>query len=113
MENREMNYRSNRDDKVNGITILCALFLALSLLTGPAKAAPLYSIGPLETMEGQVDVFAKGVNNLGQAVGYTADQQGRTHAVLWDDRGIHPLPNLSDAFPNSQAYRINDSGQIV
>jgi probable HAF family extracellular repeat protein len=61
----------------------------------------------------QVNVFAKGINNLGQVVGYTVDRFGNSHAFLWDDEGAHPLPTLSSQRPYAEAYRINDSGQIA
>jgi probable HAF family extracellular repeat protein len=86
---------------------------AAGITSQSASAAQLYSIRPLEMPAGHFDVFAKGINNHGQVVGYTVDAEGRSHAALWDDQGIHPLPTLSPTMPYSEAYRINDSGQIA
>lgn len=80
-----------------------------------AVAAPQYSIKLLDAAPGQTDVYATGINNSGQIVGYTIDGNGASSASLWDgSSGAHsPLPVLSAANPHSEAYRINNNGQIV
>lgn len=83
------------------------------LTAAPTAAAELYSIRPLAPVADQENIFAKGINNLGQVVGYTVDRFGNSHAMLWDDGGAHPLPALSSQRPFAEAYRINDSGQIA
>jgi probable HAF family extracellular repeat protein len=90
--------------------VLCAAIQAAIL---PAYAAEMYSIRPLAAAADQINVFAKGINNLGQVVGYTVDRAGNSHATLWDDEGGHPLATLSLQLPFSEAYRINDAGQIA
>jgi probable HAF family extracellular repeat protein len=104
--------RRNRFDDAIAIAKMVALCMVL-LSAGWASAAQLYSIRPLDMTAGHFDVFAKGINNRGQVVGYTIDAQGNPHAALWDDQGIHPLPSLSASTPYSEAYGINDSGQIA
>jgi probable HAF family extracellular repeat protein len=77
------------------------------------NAADRYSIRPLNVAADQLNVFAQGINNVGQVVGYTIDRLGSAHAVLWDQEGAHSLPSLSSRHLDTKAYRINDSGQIV
>jgi probable HAF family extracellular repeat protein len=78
-----------------------------------ACAGPLYAIRPLEMPDGHYDVFARGINNHGQIVGFTVDAEGQSHATLWDGDGVHLLPTLSTTMPFAEAYRINDAGQIA
>lgn len=85
-----------------------ATALALPAL---ALAAPSYTIAPLPS-PGAQDVYVKGMNNAGQIVGYTVDDNG-SHAALWDAAGIHYLDGVSSAFSNSQANAINNNGEIV
>jgi probable HAF family extracellular repeat protein len=73
----------------------------------------MYSIRALDALPDQVNVFARGINNLGQIVGYTVDRFGNSHAMLWDNEGAHPLPTHSTQRPFAEAYRVNDSGQIA
>jgi len=93
--------------------MLAAAFAAcVSSLSGSvAVAAPQYTIAPLDS-GGSPDVYVKGINNHGQIVGYTVDGGGASHATLWDSTGPHELPYLSDNH-SSEAYRINDAGQIA
>jgi probable HAF family extracellular repeat protein len=90
--------------------VLCAIIVAAA---APSYAADRYLIRPLATVADQVDVFAKGINNLGQVVGYTVDQSGQSHATLWEGESATALPALSSQNPYSEAYRINDAGQIA
>jgi probable HAF family extracellular repeat protein len=87
--------------------------VAIHLTAAFGVAAEMYSIRPLASAADQVNVYAKGINNLGQVVGYTVDRAGNSHATLWDDEGAHPLPTLSPDRPFAEAYRINDAGQIA
>jgi probable HAF family extracellular repeat protein len=74
-------------------------------------AAPQYVISPLDSSASS-DIYVSGINNHGVAVGYIVDGAGVSHAMKWDDTGRHELPYLSST-QASQAYRINDAGQIV
>ena len=95
------------------LTCNLVCYAAILLTATSTDAAELYSIRPLELVAEQVNVFAKGINNLGQVVGYTVDRFGNSQAMLWDEEGAHPLPTLSSQRPFAEAYRINDSGQIA
>jgi probable HAF family extracellular repeat protein len=95
------------------IAICTSLGLAIVGAGPTVCAAPLYSIRPLEVPAGHHDVFARGINNHGQIVGFTVDVEGYSHAVRWDENGVHPLPTLSATLPVAEAYRINDAGQIA
>jgi probable HAF family extracellular repeat protein len=53
---------------------------------------------------------ALGVNNLGQAVGYSYLPDGTRHAFLWSKR---TLIDLGSCGGNSAAVAINDAGTIV
>jgi probable HAF family extracellular repeat protein len=79
----------------------------------PSHAEDRYAIRPLAAVADQVDVFAKGINNLGQVVGFTVDGHGQSHATLWEGEMAIPLPALSSQNPYSEAYRINEDGQIA
>ena len=95
------------------LTCNLVCYAAILLTATSTDAAELYSIRPLELVAEQVNVFAKGINNLGQVVGYTVDRFGNSQAMLWDEENAHPLPTLSSQRPFAEAYRINDSGQIA
>jgi probable HAF family extracellular repeat protein len=57
------------------------------------------------------DGVAFGINNQGQAVGYSGNCSTSNHAILWDNDTATPLPNLGN--PYAVAYAINSHGQIV
>src|SRR4051794_31056844 len=80
--------------------------LAGVALAGSAIAAQTYSIKPLDMAPGQTDVYANGINNLGQAVGYTTDADGVNHAAMWNvaNGAFTALNNLSTINPISEAY---------
>jgi probable HAF family extracellular repeat protein len=92
---------------------ICSICAAICIAASSVDAAELYSIRPLESAPDQVNVFAKGINNLGQVVGYTVDRAGNSRATLWTNEGAQPLPPLSLQTPYGEAYRINDAGQIA
>ena len=85
-----------------------------ALATTSASAATMYNIRVLDAAPNQVDVYASGVNNAGQVVGYTVDANDVSTATLWNADGTRtPLPVLAAANPHAEAYRINNNGQIV
>lgn len=94
---------------------ICGAALGATLSLGAVASAQQYKVTPLQSPAGSTDVFATGINNAGQMVGYTVDSNGRSHAALWDASGNHtPLPELVNANgQRSEAYRINNNGQIV
>jgi probable HAF family extracellular repeat protein len=55
------------------------------------------------------DGLAHGINDRGQAVGYSGNCS-EAHAVVWKDKTVFPL---KDYGVFSSAYAINNSGQIV
>ena len=65
----------------------------------------------LPTIAGDPDGVAYGINNQGQAVGYSGTCIAVNHAVLWDNDTATNLPNLGN--PYAVAYAINSHGQIV
>ncbi len=84
---------------------------AVACVSSAAVAASQYTITALDS-SGASDVYVKGINNAGQAVGWTVDDNG-SHAALWDSTGVHYLDGVNSAFTNSKAYRINNNGEIV
>src|SRR4051794_38687797 len=79
-----------------------------------ASAVPSYNITPLQMPVGTTDVYATGVNNAGQIVGHIADADGISHAALWSNTGAFTaLPEFNVDGTFSEAYRINNAGQIV
>jgi probable HAF family extracellular repeat protein len=67
---------------------------------------------PLPTVGSDPDGVAFGINDQGQAVGYSGTCTAAIHAVLWESGTAFPLPDLGIARSNI-AYGINDQGQIV
>ncbi|HXB21022.1 MAG TPA: hypothetical protein VNV88_06565 [Candidatus Solibacter sp.] len=67
---------------------------------------------PLPTVGGDPDGVAFGINDRGQAVGYSGTCTRALHAVLWENGTAFPLPGLGIARSNI-AYAISDRGQIV
>jgi probable HAF family extracellular repeat protein len=71
---------------------------------GQAKPLPLVGTDP--------DGVAFGINDQGQAVGYSGTCISAHHAVLWENDTASPLPDFGIARSNI-AYAINNLGQIV
>ena len=65
----------------------------------------------LPTVGSDPDGVAFGINNQGQAVGYSGTCTAANYAVLWENGTATPLPDLGD--PGAIAYAINSHGQIV
>lgn len=66
----------------------------------------------LPTVGSDPDALAQGINNRGQAVGYSGNCTTALHAVLWENGSAIPLPDLGQARSNI-AFAISDRGQIV
>jgi probable HAF family extracellular repeat protein len=66
---------------------------------------------PLPTVGTDKDGVAFGINNQGQAVGYSGTCIAVNHAVLWEYNTATPLPDLGNPF--AVAYAINGHNQIV
>jgi probable HAF family extracellular repeat protein len=70
---------------------------------GQAQPLPLVGTDP--------DGFANGINDRGQAVGYSGNCTTAIHAVLWENGTAFPLPDLGQPRSN-YAFAINNLGQI-
>ena len=66
---------------------------------------------PLPTIGSDKDGVAFGINNQGQAVGYSGTCTAANYAVVWENGTATALPDLGD--PGAIAYAINSHGQIV
>jgi probable HAF family extracellular repeat protein len=73
---------------------------------GKAQAQPLPTVGS------DPDGAAFGINNQGQAAGYSGTCTAANHAILWENGTAIPLPDLG--VPGaSLGIAINDRGQVV
>jgi probable HAF family extracellular repeat protein len=70
-----------------------------------------YKAQPLSPIGNDPDGVAFGINNLGQAVGYSGTCIAANYAVVWENGTATPLPDLGT--PGAIAYAINRQGQIV
>jgi probable HAF family extracellular repeat protein len=70
---------------------------------GKAQALPTIGTDP--------DGVAYGINNQGQAVGYSGTCTSANYGVVWENGTATALPDLGD--PGAIAYAINSHGQIV
>jgi probable HAF family extracellular repeat protein len=59
-----------------------------------------------------VDGEAFGINDQGEAVGYSGNCTAATHAVMWKDRNVVVLQDLGGTGSNF-AYAVNSRGQIA
>jgi probable HAF family extracellular repeat protein len=65
----------------------------------------------LPTINGDPDGVAFGINNKGQAVGYSGTCTAANYAVVWENGTATQLPNLGT--PGGIAFAINGHNQIV
>jgi probable HAF family extracellular repeat protein len=79
--------------------------LDLPVIWTKGVAQPLSPIG-LDT-----DGIAFGINNQGQAVGFSGTCTSINYPVLWENGTANALPNFEN--PGAIAYAINDRNQIV
>ncbi len=66
----------------------------------------------LPLVAGDLDGFAYGINDQGQAVGYSGNCSAATHAVMWKDNTAFALQDLGGTGSNF-AYAISNRGQIA
>lgn len=81
----------------------------------PAVSPILWEKGqahPLPLVGTDTDGVADGLNDLGQAVGYSGSCFAAKHAVMWQNGTAFPLPDLGIGRSN-RAFAINNLGQIV
>jgi len=69
------------------------------------------SVTDLGNLGGVDGTYANGINNLGQIVGLSYNRQGNFLAFLWQNGSMSSIGTLGGQW--SQAYGINDSGQIT
>jgi probable HAF family extracellular repeat protein len=98
---------------VRSLLASCGMAIAFSGFAVDVARAVSYHIEALPNLPGSTDAYTGGINNLGQAVGHNVGADGKSHAVLWNATGAHELAYLSATNNYSEAYRINDAGQIV
>jgi probable HAF family extracellular repeat protein len=67
----------------------------------------------LPTVVGDPDGQAQGINEQGQAVGYSGTCTAARHATLWEDGNAIQLPGLGSVERSNIAWAINNQGQIV
>ena len=65
----------------------------------------------LPTIGSDPDGVAFGINNQGQAVGYSGTCTTANYPVLWENGTANPLPNFGN--PGAIAFAINGHNQIV
>ena len=80
--------------------------------TRPFRSKQLKSFHHLSLLPGDKGGIAYGLNNNGEAVGYSSGKSGE-QAVWWSSTGvIHALESLPES-SSTHAKDINDSGEIV
>ena len=80
--------------------------IALAALWERGNAVALPLVG------NDVDGLANGINDRGEAVGYSGNCVAATHAVMWKDNTAFVLQDLGGTGGNA-AYAINNKGQIA
>jgi probable HAF family extracellular repeat protein len=80
--------------------------IVLPVLWEKGKAQPLPTVGS------DPDGAAWGINNQGQAAGYSGSCTSANHAIWWQNGTATPLPDLG-VEGASEGIAINDQGQIV
>jgi probable HAF family extracellular repeat protein len=97
-----------------GATALLTLVLAGPAQADEAVAGHQYSSVDLGTLDGGPNSYPNAINDLGDVVGSSQLRASRySHAFWWHDGKMSDLGVLSDSFPVSYAYDINNRGQIV
>ncbi|MBA2378684.1 MAG: hypothetical protein H0V76_03815, partial [Blastocatellia bacterium] len=73
------------------------------------------TVRDLGSIDGQINTFARawGINNNGTAVGVSRTVNNSSHATRWENGTATDLGSLGGDLAFSEAFRINESGQIV
>ncbi|PYN96637.1 MAG: hypothetical protein DMD91_20700 [Candidatus Rokuibacteriota bacterium] len=88
------------------------LVIAASLAVAESGAADPYILIDLGTLGGSFSE-ARGINRVGQVVGYSTTVDGFQHAFVWDPAiGLRDLGTLPGGL-QSIAHAINDGGQVA
>jgi uncharacterized membrane protein len=83
----------------------------LPVLWSKDKGKDKYEAQALPTIGSDPDGVAYGINNRGQAVGYSGTCTTANSPVLWENNTANPLPDFDN--PGAIAFAINDHNQIV
>ncbi len=78
----------------------------------PPPPSPSYTLTQLSGLPGFTTCDAKDVNDSGQVVGCMWTVNGPSHAVVWETATAAPT-DLDNGSGLSEAYAINNSGQVV
>ena len=90
----------------------CPSFVVNNRIALPALWGNRGNVDPLPLLPHDFDGFAFGINDRGEAVGYSGNCIAATHAVMWKNNKAHQLQDLGGSGSNF-AYVINDRGQIA
>ena len=91
------------------------LIAGLLVIAAPTSAAPVYTVTDLGTLAGSTDSYGYGLNNAGDAVGFTVNASGvgapMVTAFVYKNGVMSSVGDLGGG--DSRAYSINDKGQIA
>jgi len=87
------------------------VFLAFTIPIQLTAQHTHYTVADLGTLAGGTFSWAQGLNNRGEASGFSDLPEGNRHGVFWQDGVITDLGTLGG--PNSTAYGISARGEIA
>jgi probable HAF family extracellular repeat protein len=93
------------------LTVMVLVY-ALTGTTIPSRAADSFSFTTID-VPGATETEASGINNAGQIVGFFRDAGRKLHGFMRTTAGALTTIDGPDAGGNTEAYAINDTGQIV
>src|SRR5579864_981437 len=76
---------------------------------GPGVGYQVTDLGPAESPFSQ----ATWLNNSGVVTGFAIGSDGASHAIFWSNGTLEDISQPALGGPNSGAYAINQSGQVV